>query len=431
LILTNKILNKCKLCNEPLESTFANLGTQPICEKYLTVEEKYQKETFYPLHVYFCKKCLLVQLRESATPEEIFKNYAYFSSHSKGWLKHIEVYTNKIIKKFNLNSETKIVEIGSNDGYLLQYFLEKKIPVLGIEPAVNVAKEALKKGVPTLITFFNEETSKEILKKNGKADLIIGNNILAQVPDINGFVKGLKNLLKPTGIITIEFHHLLNLVKKNQFDTISHERFFYLSFFIVEKLFSNHRLKIFDVEEFSTHGGSLRIYACHTNDKSKFLTSSVQELKLKEISNGMKKVSTYISYGDKVKETKRDILNLFLNKKQKKKLIVGYGAHAEAHTLLNYCGISTDFLDYTVDRNPYKQGKFIAGVHIPIVNPEIISKSKPDYVVVLPWNIKMEIIKQMNYIKAWNGKFIVLIPEVKVYDSDGSEFSNSRKMRKT
>ena len=326
-----------------------------------------------------------------------------------------------IIEKLNLTSKNQIVEIGSNDGYLLQFFSEKSIPVLGIDPAANVAKEAISKGIPTLITFFNNETSKRIIEKNGKADLIIGNNILAQVPNLDDFIEGLKNLLHSTGVITLEFHHLLNLIKKNQFDTISHERFSYLSFFVVEKLFSSHELKIFDVEKYPTHGGSLRIYACHINDKSKIVTSRVDELKLDEISNGLTKIETYISFEEKIKETKRKILNLLIKLKQNKKLIVGYGAHAEAHTLLNYCGIDTDFFEYTVDRNPFKQGKFLAGVHIPIFHPEKISKTKPEYVVVLPWNIKEEIMKQMKHINKWNGKFIVLIPETKLYTAEGTE----------
>lgn len=334
-----------------------------------------------------------------------------------------------IIKKLNLSSKDFIVELGSNDGYLLQFFSEKKIPILGVEPAENVAKEAISKGIPTIIKFFNSETSKEIVAKNGKADLIIGNNILAQVPDLDGFVEGLKNLLGPSGVMTFEFHHLLNLINKNQFDTISHERYSYLSFIVVEKLFLSHKLKIFDVEEYQTHGGSLRIFVCHNNDNSKSVTNRVDELKFKEISQDLTKIETYISFDEKVKETKRKILNFFIKNKQEKKIIVGYGAHAEAHTLLNYCGITTDFLEYTVDRNPYKQEKFIAGVHIPIFNPKKISITKPEFIVVLPWNIKNEIMKQMKHISEWNGKFVVLIPEVKLYTADGYEsILNGKKM---
>ena len=278
----------------------------------MTPEEINQKETFYPLKVFFCKKCLLVQLVESISPETIYKKYSYFSSHSKGWLKHVEKYVDMIIRRLDLTSKDFIVEVGSNDGYLLQFFSEKKIPVLGVEPAGNVAKEALSKGIPTLVNFFNSETSKEIVAKNGKADLIIGNNILAQVPDIDGFVESLKNLLAPSGVMTFEFHYLLNLINKNQFDTISHERYSYLSFIVVEKLFLSHELKIFDVEEYLTHGGSLRIYVCHNSDNSKSVIDRVDALKFKEISQGLTKIETYISFDEKVKATKRKILNFFI-----------------------------------------------------------------------------------------------------------------------
>jgi len=326
-----------------------------------------------------------------------------------------------ISQKLNLTSDSFVVEIGSNDGYLLQFFSEKEIPILGIEPAKNVAEDAISKGIPTLIKFFNKKISTDLISNNRKADLIIGNNILAQVPELNEFAEGLKILLHPLGVITLEYHHLLNLINKNQFDTISHERFSYLSFMIVEKLLSSHGLKIFDVEEIPTHGGSLRIYACHTYDKSKTITSRVNELRRKEILNGLTNIKTYILFNEKVKETKRKILSTLIKINQKNKLIVGYGAHAEAHTLLNYCGITPDFLEYTVDRNPYKQGKFIAGVHIPILKPENILKTKPEYVVILPWNIKEEIMKQMKHVSLWKGRFIVLIPEVKLYSADGFE----------
>jgi len=417
----NKI--KCRNCNEPLQNTFANLGTQPICETYLTLDETNEKEIFYPLHVYVCKKCFLVQLVESISSIDLFSDYSYFSSHSKGWLNHIETYSDMIINKLKLSSQSKIVEIGSNDGYLLKFFTEKKIPVLGVESAKNVATEAISKGISTLIEFFNSETVNKIIKKHGKSDLIIGNNILAQIPDIHSFIENLKKLLKPLGTITIEFHHLLNLIKKNQFDTISHERFSYLSFLVVEKLFLSHDLKIYDVEEHPTHGGSLRIYARHKSDTSRIVTSRVKDLKLKEISSGLTKIETYLNFEDKVKEIKIKILHLLIELKEKNKSIAGYGAHSEAHTILNYCGITSDFIDYTVDRNTYKQGKYIAGIHLPILNPKKIYETKPNYVVVLPWNIKKEIMKQMEKIDEWNGKFIVLIPELKIYNSDRTEYS--------
>ena len=397
------------------------MGLQPLSENYLKPEQLNQMEAFYPLHVYFCENCLLVQLHDSVSPQQLFNQYGYFSSSSKGWIKHVKAYTDMIVDRLGLGNASQVVEIGSNDGYLLQFFALKGIPVLGVEPATNVAGEAIKKGIPTIVDFFGREISKEIIKQDKQADLLIGNNILAQVPDINGFVEGMANLLKPSGVITLEFHHLLNLIDKNQFDTISHERFSYFSFFVVEKILENHDLKVFDVEELSTHGGSLRVYARHSDDVSKEITSNVIKLKKREQTLGLTKTEKYLMFSEKVKETRRSILDLLIKLKCKQKSIVGYGAHAEAHTLLNYCCIGSDFLDYTVDRNPFKQGKFIAGVHIPIFHPDKIEETKPDYVVVLPWNIKSEIMNQMSYISKWGGRFILLIPETKMYNAEGVE----------
>ena len=378
-------------------------------------------EPFYPLHVYFCSNCFLVQLEESLTPQEIFSNYAYYSSHSKGWLKHAENYAETITQRLGLSQKNQVIEIASNDGYLLQYFQQKNIPVLGIEPAKNVAEEATKKGIPTLVKFFGEETSNELISQNKQADLLIANNILAQVPDLNGFVEAMKNLLKPSGIITVEFHHLMKLMNNNQFDTISHERFSHFSFTVAEKIFASHGLTIFDVEELTTHGGSLRIYACHYEDQSKTVTPRVAELRAKEKADGLAEIEKYLFFAEKVKQTKRNILSCLIALKNQNKLIVGYGAHAEAHTLLNYCGISSDFMDYTVDRNPYKQGKFLAGTRLHILNPDKIKETKPDYVMVLPWSIKGEIMNQMSYIGEWGAKFIVPLPEVTVYNSNGTQ----------
>jgi 2-polyprenyl-3-methyl-5-hydroxy-6-metoxy-1,4-benzoquinol methylase len=392
------------------------LGLQPLSENYLKPEQLNQIEAFYPLHVYFCENCFLVQLDESVSPQKIFNEYAYFSSSSRGWIKHIETYAEMIVDKLGLGNASQVVEIGSNDGYLLQFFASKGIPVLGVEPAANVAGEAIKKGIPTIVNFFGREISKELIKQDKQADLLIGNNILAQVPDINGFVEGLANLLKPSGVITLEFHHLLNLIDKNQFDTISHERFSYFSFFIVEKILASHGLTVFDVEELSTHGGSLRVYARHSEDVSKDITPNVSKVKKREQAVGLTKTEKYLMFSEKVKETKRSILDLLIKLRRNRKSIVGYGAHAEAHTLLNYCCITSDFLEYTVDRNPDKQGKFIAGVHIPIFHPDKIEETKPDYVVVLPWNIKGEIMNQLSYISRWGGRFILLIPETKMYN---------------
>jgi hypothetical protein len=421
-----KSVSTCRFCGYPLEHIFADLGVQPFCESYLAAEDQNKMEPFYAIRAYFCNNCLLVQLEESMTPKELFSNYAYFSSHSMGWMKHIESYSEMITAKLNLNDKSQVVEIGSNDGYLLQFFARSGIPVIGVEPAGNVAEESIKKGIPTLVNFFDKATCEKLIGQNKQADLIVGNNILAQVPDLNGFVENLRNLLKPTGIITIEFHHIMKLINNSQFDTISHERFSYFSFRVVEKIFASHALKIFDVEEIPTHGGSLRIYACHIEDKSKLISTHIAELLKKEDDNGLNKADTYIAFNEKVKKTKRGILAYLIELKNKSKSIVGYGAHAEANTLLNFCGIRSDFLDYTADRNPYKQGKFLGGTRIPIYHPDKIKETKPDYVFILPWAIKGELMSQMAYIGEWGGKFIVPIPELTVYDSNGTK--NERKI---
>lgn len=376
-------------------------------------------EAFYPLHVYVCEKCFLVQLEGSVDPEQIFSHYAYFSSHSKGWLKHSEEFAEMIIKRLALGPDSQVIEIGSNDGYLLQFFAQKNIPVLGVDPAKNITGEAENKGIPTIVKFFGTETAKELLSQNKLADLVIGNNIIAQVPDLNGFVAGLKTLLKPSGVITIEFHHLLNLINNNQFDTICHERFSYFSLIVIEKVFAKHGLTIFDAERIPTHGGSLRIYIRHSTDNSTPVTMQVNELRKEEEKAGLKDLEKYKSFSEKVKATKRNLLYFLIKTKWNNKSTVGYGAHAEAHTLLNYCGIGTDFLDYTVDRNPFKQGRYLAGMRIPILHPEKISETKPDYVLILPWAIKKEIMTQMSQIKNWGGRFVVPIPQLMLYESDG------------
>jgi len=329
-----------------------------------------------------------------------------------------------MIRKLALNHESQVIEVASNDGHLLQFFAQKNIPVLGIEPAANVAEEAVKKGVPTIIKFFNGQEAIKIASENKQADLVIGNNIIAQVPDLNGFVAGLKTLLKPTGIITIEFHHLMKLIDNNQFDTISHERFSYFSFMIIEQVFKSHGLTVFDVEELPTQGGSLRIYARHTENTSIPVTSNPAKLRNAEKEDGLYSIEKYVEFSERVRVTKRNILYFLIDAKRNKKSVAGYGAHAEAHTLLNYCGIGTDFLDYTVDRNPIKQGKFLAGIHIPIFPPNKIFESKPDYVLILPWNIKKEIMAQMSQIGSWGGQFIVPIPRLTMYDANGIEIDN-------
>jgi hypothetical protein len=405
----------CRFCGSLLRHTFVDLGMSPLCESYLSIDGLNQMEPFYPLHVYVCEHCFLVQLEEYVSPQAIFSEYAYFSSYSDTWLQHAKAYAELMVERFHIGGQSQVVELASNDGYLLQYFVERGIPVLGIEPAANVAEAAIKKGIPTLIDFFGEKLAHDLMTKNKRADLLIGNNVLAQVPDLNNFVKGMKILLNPRGIITMEFPHLLRLVEENQFDTIYHEHFSYFSFVTVEKIFGKYGLTLFDVEELSTHGGSLRIYACHTEDTSKTVTKRLAELRSTEVADGFKSLERYFSFNHRVKETKRKLLGFLIQAKKEGKSIAGYGAPGKGNTLLNYCGIRTDFLDYTVDRNPYKQGKFTPGTHIPIYSPDKIKETRPDYLLILPWNFKEEIMKQMSYIRDWGGRFIVPIPEVKVY----------------
>jgi SAM-dependent methyltransferase len=357
----------------------------------------------------------LVQLDEYVSPEEIFSEYAYFSSYADTWLQHVQAYTDMIVERLKLDEQSHVVELASNDGYLLQYFVQKGIPVLGIEPAANVAEVAIKKGIPTLVKFFGEELARELSTTGMQADLLIGNNVLAQVPDLNSFVGGMKILLKPQGVITMEFPHLMQLMEGNQFDTIYHEHFSYFSFIAVEKVFAAHGLTLFDVEELPTHGGSLRIYARHTEDIAKPIGQRVTELRAREEAAGFTRMETYALFAEQVKDTKRRLLDFLIGAKWEGKSIAGYGAPGKGNTLLNYCGIRTDFLDYTVDRNPYKQGKLLPGTHIPIFHPDKIKETKPDYVLILPWNFKDEIMEQVGYIRDWGGQFVVPIPEVKVY----------------
>jgi 2-polyprenyl-3-methyl-5-hydroxy-6-metoxy-1,4-benzoquinol methylase len=404
----------CRFCQSPLQHSFADLGMSPLANSYIEPEKLQRMEPFYPLHTYVCKACYLVQLPEFETPEHIFSDYAYFSSYSDSWLNHARAYTNYMIERFGFDASSYVVEIASNDGYLLQYFKDKAVPVLGIEPAANVAKVAEAAGIPTLVKFFGVETAKELVAEDKQADLLLGNNVLAHVPDLNDFVGGMKILLKPQGVITMEFPHLMRLMVGNQFDTIYHEHFSYFSFITVEKVFAKHGLTLFDVEELSTHGGSLRIYARHTEDSRKAVSDRVQELRERELQAGFTQIETYGTFAEKVRETKRQLLNLLLNAKQEGKNIVSYGAPAKGNTLLNYCGIRTDFIDYTVDRSPHKQGRFLPGTHIPIYHPDKIAETKPDYLLILPWNIKDEIMEQMAYIRQWGGKFVVPIPQVEV-----------------
>ncbi len=405
----------CRACNNELKEPFLSLGNSPLSNAFLSKDDLNKMEPYYPLDIYVCEKCFLVQLEEFETAKNIFSSdYAYFSSYSESWLKHCRDYTQMMIERFDFNKKSFVVEIASNDGYLLQYFKQQGIPVMGIEPAANTALAAEKIGIPTDVTFFNTPYAIK-MKISGKlADLIIGNNVLAHNPDLNDFVSGLKIALKPSGIITLEFPHLLRLMEENQFDTIYHEHFSYFSFSSVQMLFASHQLTLFDVEEIPTHGGSLRIYARHENDASKPISDNVMRLLEKEESAGLLDLKTYSDFGRKVEETKRKLLMFLIQAKNEGKKIVGYGAPAKGNTLLNYCGIRTDFIDYTVDRSPHKQNKYLPGTHIPVKYPDKIRVDRPDYVLILPWNIKDEIIEQMCFIRDWGGKFIIPIPEARI-----------------
>lgn len=412
----NKTISRCRFCDTPLQHVFVDLGMSPMANSYIKSEQLQQMEPFYPLNTYVCEHCYLVQLPEFESPEQIFSDYAYFSSYSDSWLKHAKDYTNLMVDRFGFDSKSQIVEIASNDGYLLQYFKEKDIPVLGIEPAENVAVVARNKGIPTISKFFGTGTAAELATDGRQADLLLGNNVLAHVPNVNDFVKGMKIVLKPRGIITMEFPHLMRLMEENQFDTIYHEHFSYFSFITVNRIFASHGLKIFDVDQLPTHGGSLRIYACHADNSSRPVGKRTTDLIQNEESTGFNTIEFYATFGEQVKETKRKILDFLVKEKRAGKSIAGYGAPAKGNTLLNYCGIRTDFIDYTVDRSPHKQNQLLPGVHIPIMGPDEISKSKPDYLVILPWNLKDEIINQMSHIREWGGKFVVFIPEVTVFE---------------
>jgi SAM-dependent methyltransferase len=386
----------------------------PLCESYLSKNQLNLMEPFYPLAAHVCRDCLLVQLQEYVAPEHIFSEYAYFSAYSDAWLDHARRYVETMTERLGLGPASRVIELGSNDGYLLQFFVERGVPVLGIDPAANVARDAEKRGVPTLVKFFGVETAHELAEAGIQADLVLGNNVLAQVANLNSFVEGIRIILKPRGVCTIEFPHLLKTMAGNQFDQIYHEHFSYFAGLTAEKIFAAHGMRIFDVEELWTHGGSLRIYACHDGDEAHPSLPSVSELAHREREAGLHRLETYADFADRVRGTKRKLLSFLIEAKSRGKSVAGYGAPGKGNTLLNYCGIRTDFLDYTVDRNPYKQGKFLPGTHIPIFPPEKIAETKPDYVLILPWNLKDEITSQVAYIRGWGARFVVPIPEVSV-----------------
>ena len=405
----------CRFCGTPFRHTMVDLGMSPLCESFVPAEKVNAMEAFYPLHAWVCERCFLVQLEEYVSGEEIFTDYAYFSSFSDSWLDHCRRYTDQMIAQLGLTAKSHVVEVASNDGYLLQYFVKRGIPCLGIEPAANVAKFAEEKGVPTLVKFFGRQTARELVAAGTRADLILGNNVLAQVPDLNDFVAGLRILLGPAGVITIEFPHLHQTVVGNQFDQVYHEHFSYFSLYSAERIFAAHGLTLFDVEELPTHGGSIRIFGRHTEDESKPLTERLLALRARESAAGVDTLAYYSDFEEKVRETKRKLLEFLIKAKRAGKKVVGYGAPGKGNTLLNYCGIRTDFLDFTVDRNHHKHGKFTPGTHIPILHPDKLQEARPDYVLILPWNLKTEIMGQLAYIREWGGRFVVPIPEVTVY----------------
>jgi len=405
---------KCRFCAQPLRHSFVDLGMSPPCQNHITAEQLNSMEAFYPLHALVCEHCFLVQLEQYVAPSDIFSEYAYFSSYADSWVAHAKRYCEMARTRFSLGKQSKVVEIASNDGYLLQHFVAMGVPVLGIEPAANVAKVAVAKGVASVVKFFGRKTAAEVAAEHGKADLLLGNNVLAHVPDLNDFVAGMKILLAPGGVITMEFPHLYQLMKLNQFDTIYHEHFSYFSFYTVEQVFKAHGITLFDVEEIPTHGGSLRIYGRHAEDGAKPVAARVEELRSRELAEGFNTLEKYQAFGAQVRATKRRLLTFLIEAKTAGKKIVGYGAPGKGNTLLNYCGIRTDFLDFTVDRNPYKAGKYTPGTHIPILEPEALLAARPDYVLILPWNLEAEIVSQMAAIRAWGGRFVVPIPTVRV-----------------
>ena len=405
----------CRLCGARLSHTFVDLGMSPPCESYLRADEVDQMEAYFPLKVLVCDTCYLVQLKEYMSPESIFSEYAYFSSFSTSWVAHAKRYCEAITSRLGLGSDSLAVELASNDGYLLQHFLLLGVPVLGVEPAANVARAAIAKGIPTRIDFFGVRLASEMVAEGAAADLIIGNNVLAQVPDLNDFVAGMKILLKPEGMITLEFPHVERLIAENQFDTIYHEHFSYFSLATIDMMAARHRLKLIDVEELATHGGSLRVFLTH-DDSTQPVSVRVDEIIARERLHGLTNMSTYASFGHKACMAKRDLLGFLISAKNEGKRLCGYGAPGKGNTLLNYCGIGPDFLDFTVDRNPYKHGRFTPGMHIPIRPVAAIDDAKPDYILILPWNLKDEIIRQMSHVSAWGAKFVVPIPYVTIID---------------
>jgi hypothetical protein len=414
-VATPSSIRKCRFCGTHLERTFVDLGMSPLCESYPAAADLNSGEVYYPLKVYVCDHCFLVQLDEYESAEKIFTDYAYFSSYSDSWLKHADDYCGKMTERLGLGGQSFVVEVASNDGYLLQYFNKRGVPSLGIEPAANVAKAAVERGVPTLVEFFGTRLASELAAAGRCADLVLGNNVLAQVPDLNDFVEGLKILLKPSGVLTLEFPHLLRLMERNEFDTIYHEHFSYFSLLTTVRILEAHGMKVFDVDELASHGGSLRVYGCRAEDETRTMGANVRKVIADEEQAGLSSVEGYGSFARQVKDTKLAFVDFLVKAAREGKSVAGYGAPGKSATLIHYCGVGKDLIQFTVDRSPYKQGRFLPGSHIPIYHPDRIAETKPDYVVILPWNLKTEIMAQLHYIREWGGRFVVPIPEVRVY----------------
>ena len=407
----------CRFCGHQLRTTFVDLGLSPLAQNHIAPARLHEPELFYPLHVWVCEECLLVQLEEYVAPDDIFGDYAYFSSYSDSWVEHARRYAEAMTAAMHLGEDDLVVEIASNDGYLLQHFRGLGVGIHGIDPAANVAAAARERGVPTTVAFFGEAAARDFAAEHGRARLLLGNNVLAHVPDINDFVGGMRLLLAPGGRITMEFPHLLRLIEGNEFDTIYHEHFSYLSFGVVERIFASHGLTIFDVEELPTHGGSLRIHAGHDSDAVHAVSGRVAELRTREDACGMNRIETYTRFGRRVHQAKRELLRLLIDIRGRGGTIAGYGAPGKGNTLLNYCGIRTDLLDFTVDRSPHKQGRYTPGTRIPILAPDAIREARPDYLLILPWNLADEICRATDYIRGWGGRWIVPIPRARVVDA--------------
>ncbi|MEL7059436.1 MAG: class I SAM-dependent methyltransferase [Acidobacteriota bacterium] len=404
----------CRFCSAPLRRTFVDLGVSPLANSYLAPEELAKPELFFPLHTYVCEECFLVQLPEWQSPEEIFRDYAYFSSFSTSWLRHAETYVEAMIQRFGFGAEHRVVEIASNDGYLLQYFVERGVPSLGIEPAENVAEAARERGVETWTEFFGVDLAERLRAEGRTAHLLLGNNVFAHTPHLNDFAAGLAIALAPGGVVTLEFPHLEKLIDHNQFDTIYHEHFSYFSFLSARAVLEHHGLEVFDVEELPTHGGSLRLFAARQGDAPEPTSPRVEALAERERARGLDDLATYDAFGEQVAETKRRLLTHLIEAKDAGRRVVGYGAPAKGNTLLNFCGIGPDLLEYTVDRSPHKQGRYLPGSRIPIRAPDEILRTRPDEVLILPWNLTSEIVEQMAEVRSWGGRFTVAIPSVEV-----------------